>query len=178
MTRYGNTNISDTYQQGWVIIMTKNIFTLVIASALFTTISSYSAQAMDFKRPSDAVELRQAQMSAISAYFGDMGAMVKRKKPFDAAQFKTNAERLAALASWSATGFEKETYISLDSETDRAVWTNKADFDKKMDEFAKAAEELKNVAAGGDLKESIPAFKAVASTCGGCHKPYKSWYFL
>ena len=154
--------------------MTKNIFTLAIASALLAAVSSHSVHAMDFNKPSNAVKLRQAQMSAISVYFGDMGDMVKKKKPFDAAQFKTNAERLAALASWANTGFEKDIYTSSDSKTEEAVWSNKADFDKKMAQFAKAAEELKNVAAGGDLRASIPAFKAVASTCGGCHKPYKS----
>ena len=154
--------------------MTKSIFTLAVVSAIFTTVVSSSAIAMEFSDPADAVELRQAQMSVISTYFGDMGDMVKRKKPFDVAQFKTNAERLAVLANWANTGFEKDIYTSSDSETEEAVWSNKADFDKKMAQFAKAAEELKNVAAGGNLRASIPAFKAVASTCGGCHKPYKS----
>ncbi|CAM3754483.1 c-type cytochrome [Parendozoicomonas haliclonae] len=132
-----------------------------------------SAQAMEFNKADDAVDLRKAQMGLVATYFGDMGAMVKGKAKFNAEQYKTDAERLAVLAQWSATGFESSTYMNSDSKAKPAIWEDKADFDKKMAEFAEAAAKLQVAAAGGDLKASIPAFKAVADTCGSCHKPYK-----
>ena len=134
---------------------------------------AFSAHAMEFSKPSDAVDLRQDQMSLIAGYFGDMGAMVKGKKPFNATQFKIDAERLADLASWGHTGYENASYTDSDSSALPAIWKNKAEFDRMMSQFATNAAALKTAAAGGNLKASLPAFKAVAGQCGSCHKKFR-----
>ena len=142
--------------------------------AILTVMASTSAQAMDFSKADDAVELRKGQMDLIGAYFGDMGAMVKNKKPFNAEQYKIDAERLAMLTSWAGTGFESSRYMNSDSKAKPEIWKNQAEFNKMMTAFADSATQLKLAAAGGDLKASIPAFKDVAESCGSCHKKFKN----
>ncbi len=155
------------------MLMARHFMTRIIIPAIISLLPALSVNAMEFSKPSDAVELRQSQMDLISSYFGDMGAMVKNNKPFNAEQFKVDAERLAVLASWANTGYEKASYTNSDSEASPAIWKNKAEYDQMMAKFMADTKELSKVAAGGDLKASLPAFKAVASNCSSCHKKFK-----
>ncbi len=153
--------------------VTKRFVARIVIPAVLVLLPTLSAYAMEFSKPSDAVDLRQNQMDLISDYFGDMGAMVKGNKPFNAEQFKTDAERVAMLASWANTGYEKASYTSSDSEASAAIWKNKAEFDQMMVKFMADTKKLSEVAASGDLKTSLPAFKDVAGNCSTCHKKFK-----
>ena len=140
----------------------------VLSMALAT--ASISASAMEFSKPEDAYKLREHQMELIANYFSDMGAMVRNRKPFNAQQFKTDAD---LWHSGYDEPFEKASYRVSGSEAKPEIWQHKAEFDHLMAQFAKTTANLKAVAAKGDLKASMPAFKAVADTCGSCHKKFR-----
>ena len=145
-------------------------FSVAVAISVFATVGT--ARGMDFGKDDDAVYLRKAHMALIGTYFGDMGAMIKGKKPFDAAQFQSNADRLAIVTQWSGEGFEGK-HLTSDSKSKPEIWDDKADFDKLMKEFSEKASKLKMASASGVMKDSIPAFKEVADSCGSCHKKNK-----
>ena len=140
--------------------------------AACVSITSVSVHAMDFVKDDDAVYLRKAHMALVGTYFGDMGAMIKGKKPFDAAQFQSNADRLAVVTQWAGEGFEGN-HLTSDSKSRPDIWENKADYDRLMKEFSEKAGKLKLAAASGVMKDSLPAFKEMGDTCSSCHKKYK-----
>ncbi|WP_196221557.1 c-type cytochrome [Sansalvadorimonas verongulae] len=148
-------------------------FKKLIPYAAAAAFVSVSAHAMDFAKDEDAVNLRKAHMDLVGTYFGDMGAMIKGKKPFDAAQFQSNADRLAVVTQWSGEGFEGK-HLTSDSKAKPEIWENKAEFDKLMKAFSEKAGKLKIASASGVMKDSIPAFKEVADSCGSCHKKFKN----
>jgi len=146
----------------------KKIALMSLAAVAFNV----SAHAVTFDKDEDAVALRKSHMHLIGTYFGEMGDMIKGKQPYDAARFSADADRLAALSSWSYEGFA-EKRLTDDSKSKPVIWEKKADFDQKMREFHDQALKLQQVAAKGDMGEIRAEFKAAAGACGSCHKPYK-----
>ena len=147
-------------------------FLLVKAAALAVTVTS-TVQAVEFTKADDAVYLRKAHMALVGTYFGDMGAMVKGKQPYDPKQFQLDADRLAAVSRWAYEGFESK-HLTSDTKAKPEIWEKKAEFDKLMNDLVEQADKLKVAAASGHLKDALPAFKAVGDNCGACHKKFKN----
>ncbi|MBR9726669.1 c-type cytochrome [Shewanella intestini] len=131
-----------------------------------------SAAAQHFKKPADAIEYRQSAFSLIAYNFGDMGAMLKGKKPFEQSVFNQRAANVAALAQIPHEGFIEGTSTGK-TEALAKVWTNKADFDERMQSFQDNANKLAQVASSGDKKAIKQAFGQVGKSCKGCHDNYK-----
>ena len=66
-----------------------------LTAFVFSLLTVTSLHAIEFAKDDDAVYLRKAHMALVGTYFGEMGAMVKGKQPFDAKQFQADADRLA-----------------------------------------------------------------------------------
>ncbi len=144
--------------------------TIAVLAAAFAL---SSAQAVEFAKDDDAVYLRKAHMALVGTYFSEMGAMVKGKQPFDAKQFQSDADKLAVVTRWAHEGFEGR-HLTSDSKAKPEIWENKVEFDKLMVDLGDRAQKLKLAAASGNLKDSIPAFKAMGDNCGSCHKKFKN----
>ena len=71
---------------------------MAILAIVSSTVLATSVQADNFKKTDDAIEYRQSAFSLMAYNFGDMGAMLKGKKPFDAQVFAMRAENVAALS--------------------------------------------------------------------------------
>ncbi len=138
------------------------------ATATFAT----SVYANNFKEAEDAIEYRQSAFSMIAYNFGDMGAMLKGKKEFNAEVFAMRAENVAALSKLPLEGFIAGSDKG-DTEALAKVWGDKADFDAKMKTFQENAAVLAQVAAKGDKKELKKAFGNTGKSCKGCHDVYK-----
>ena len=106
--------------------MKKLLLTLVAGTLLAST-----AQAHNFEDAKDAIQYRQSGFSLIAYNFGDMGAMMKGKKPFDAETFAMRAKNVAALSHIPFEGFIEGSDKG-DTEALAKVWQDKADFDDKM----------------------------------------------
>ncbi len=143
-----------------------------VIAALSAVLAFTSVQAVEFAKDDDAVSLRKAHMTLVGAYFGEMGAMVKGKQPFDARQFQSDADKLSVVTRWAHEGFAGR-HLTSDSKAKPEIWENKAEFDKLMNDLGDHADQLKLAAASGNLKDSIPAFKAMGDNCGSCHKKFK-----
>ena len=147
--------------------MKKLLLTLVAGTLLAST-----AQAHNFEDAKDAIQYRQSGFSLIAYNFGDMGAMMKGKKPFDAETFEMRAKNLAALSHIPFEGFIEGSDKG-DTEALAKVWQDKADFDAKMKTFQENAAILATVAQKGDQAEIKQAFMDTGKSCKGCHDVYK-----
>ncbi|QYK00626.1 c-type cytochrome [Shewanella psychrotolerans] len=131
-----------------------------------------AVQANNFEETDDAIHYRQSAFGLIAHNFGDMGAMLKGKKPFDAEVFAMRAQNVAALSQLPAEGFVAG---SDKGETDALakIWSEKAEFDSKMNQFQENSAKLA-VAAKSDDKNAIKAaFMNTGKSCKGCHDVYK-----
>lgn len=147
--------------------MKKQLLTLA-ASALLIS----SATAHNFEDASDAIQYRQSAFGLLAYNFGDMGAMMKGKKPFDAETFAMRANNVAALSKIPFEGFIDGSDKG-ETEALAKIWQDRADFDAKMKTFQENAAILATVAQKGDQAEIKQAFMNTGKSCKGCHDTYK-----
>ena len=123
-----------------------------------------------------AVESRRGAYTLIGNSFRWFGAVAKGAAPYDEAEATKRAARIAFLAALPAEFFPEGSNVGEpESEAKTDVWSNRADFDKKLKEFVGHAEALVEVNARE--KGATEAFKtavaALAQDCKGCHDTYK-----
>ncbi|CAM4010637.1 c-type cytochrome [Shewanella aquimarina] len=150
----------------------KKQFKLSLLALAGSALLATAVQANNFKESDDAIHYRQSAFGLIAHNFGDMGAMLKGKKPFDAEVFAMRAQNVAALSKLPAEGFVAGSDKG-DTGALAKIWSDKADFDAKMSTFQDNAAKLA-VAAQSDDKNAIKqAFMNTGKSCKGCHDIYK-----
>ncbi|QQX81480.1 cytochrome c [Shewanella sp. KX20019] len=151
--------------------MKKSLKMSLVALAATATIAT-SVQANNFKEADDAIHYRQSAFGMIAYNFGDMGAMLKGKKDYDASVFAMRATNVAALSMLPLEGFIAGSDNG-ETEALAKIWSDKTDFDAKMKTFQENAAVLALVAQKGDKKEMKKAFMNTGKSCKGCHDVYK-----
>jgi cytochrome c556 len=117
------------------------------------------------------IKERQDTMKKINDDTKILSAMAKGEAPFDAAK-----------ATAILTGFEEAmkkvpNLFPDDSKTGEKtrakaeIWQNKADFNAKIAEFAKAAADTKAKATSADSFKA--AFPGLIKSCDNCHEKYR-----
>jgi cytochrome c556 len=137
------------------------------------------AQAQNAPAPGaarQAVEERRAAFKLLGSNFRPLGALLKGEVGYSAAEVKKRIAREVFIGGLLPEVFSDASNLGEpDSTAKPEVWTNRADFDKKLVAFQ---EHLAALAAVND-KDQGPsdAFKAalttVAQDCKGCHDDYK-----
>jgi cytochrome c556 len=168
---YNNRVISQNDKKRESNIM-NNKAKMAILALVSSTVLTTSVQADNFKKTDDAIEYRQSAFSLMAYNFGDMGAMLKGKKPFDAQVFAMRADNVAALSKLPLEGFTPGSDKG-DTEALAKVWTERSDFDAKMEQLQKDSAALAIAAKSDDKKALKKAFMATAKNCKGCHDVYK-----
>jgi len=126
-----------------------------------------------------AVELRQATYKLIGANFKPIGDVLQGRAAYAATDVKKRATRVAFLSELANENFPDISNTGLPNTKAKAdIWSERADFDKRLAEFAQHARALAQVAAqdsqdklGGDAFKS--AAGALAQDCRGCHDKYR-----
>jgi len=144
----------------------------ILLAVVATTMIIPAVLANNFKEPEDAIEYRQAAFHLIAYNFGDMGAMLKGEKPFDAAVFSSRADNVAALSKIPYEGFIAGSDKG-DTEALAKIWQEKADFDSKAMAFQDYAAALAIAAKSGDKNNLKQAFVNTGKSCKACHDDYK-----
>ncbi|MBS0583869.1 MAG: cytochrome c [Proteobacteria bacterium] len=142
---------------------------LAAASALTLCALAF---AHDNTKPDDAIEYRQGLMTVIGWNFGPLGAMVKGKHPFDAADFAKHSGRIANLSDQLLEGFTKGSDKGK-TEAKSEIWANWDDFQSKAKDLDTQAKLLAEVAKANDEARDKEQFKKVAEACKACHDKYK-----
>jgi cytochrome c556 len=124
-----------------------------------------------------AVENRRAAFLLVGNTFRWFGAVAKGTIPYDEAEATKRAARVAFLSGLVGENFpEGSNPGEPDSKAKPDVWSNRADFDKKLKDFETHAQALVEVNAkeknGGDAFKAAVA--ALAGDCKGCHETYKA----
>lgn len=143
-------------------------FTLAL-SLLGVSTAAYS----DDSPAEAAMKYRQGAFQMTKFHFGQMGAVVKGAKEFNADEFKKNAEIVAMMSQIVANGFGEGSSAD-DSNAKPNVWTDAAGFKSKLESFQVEAAALAKAAESGDLEQIKPQFGKVAETCKACHKEYRN----
>ncbi|MFZ9709531.1 MAG: c-type cytochrome [Steroidobacteraceae bacterium] len=123
-------------------------------------------------RAAQQVKLRQSVYIVLGSHFSQMGAMVQGRTPYDAANFRTAAERVAFMATIAPDMFPAGS-LSSTSKAKPEIWQNSADFQVLMKDLRDKSAALATASRSGGLDAARPAFIAAAGTCKACHDKYK-----
>lgn len=124
-------------------------------------------------KPEDEIKLRKASYALMGYNFASLGAMAQEKKPYNKEEAVKNADFVAMLApvpkEFFSAGTEKgETKAKAD------IWSNKADFDKKMERMNMEAAKLPQVARTGDFAALKKQVADTGASCKACHDDYRA----
>lgn len=122
-----------------------------------------------------AIKARQAHMSLYSFNIGTLGGMAKGAMEYDAAKAGAAAANIVALSKLDQGNYWVEgssTDDVMESEALPAIWTDMADFNKKMENLTAAATTMEG-AAGQGLEALQASMKELGGACGACHKAYR-----
>lgn len=146
----------------------------LIALAPVSATLAQSAPASPEEQAQQAVDLRQSLFRLIGYSFGPVGGMLKNKVPFDPAVAQKSAARIEMLAPMITELFQTDTRkFQLKTRAREGIWENKADFQAKADDLAKAAAALTTAAKSGDKRATLRAAAGVGKACGACHDDYR-----
>jgi len=123
----------------------------------------------------NAVVVRQSVFNLLGWNMGPLGAMLKNKMPFDAAVAQKSATRLEQLAPMIVDAYAVDTrkFPQIKTRSKEGIWTSKADFDAKANDFVKATAALSAAAKSGDKATTLKAAGAVGKACGACHDSFR-----
>ena len=148
----------------------KNLARLACVAIATTAIPA----AWAFKDADGAIEYRQSVFVLVAEHVGQMGAMIRNEKPFDANEFKYRASSVEALSKMPLEGFSYPGADKGKTKAKPAVWEDMKDFTARMSKFQDNAAALAKASASGDLDTIKPAFMETMKNCKACHTDYKN----
>ncbi|MFC3120302.1 c-type cytochrome [Agaribacter flavus] len=126
------------------------------------------------KQAKTAIQFRKAVFQLIRSNMGPLGAMAKGNIPYDPLVMEKNGVRMEQLGLMIEDYFVPDTTaFAVPSDAEDSIWTNKADFLAKSNDFIAAAKNLQEVAAAKDEANYRKAIGGVGATCKACHDDYK-----
>jgi cytochrome c556 len=141
---------------------------LALATLLMVAPTAIAADA-----PENVVEYRETVMEGLSKHMKAASMIAKSEvsRPGDVAM---HAEGVLAYAKLIKELFPEGTGPDkVKSESQPAVWTERAKFDKAADDLVAKAEAWVKAAKGGDMAQTMGAMGAVGKACGTCHDDFK-----
>ncbi|MFM7276037.1 MAG: c-type cytochrome [Gammaproteobacteria bacterium] len=142
---------------------------MIRRAILVATLALTPALAQAEKNP--AIEYRESLMHLIGQNVGPMSAMMKCDIPWDAARLAGWGKDLKALSTLNAMrGFPPG---SEGGDAKPSIWSNMADFEKRMQDMQLEIDKLGDAAVGGDKAAIGAQMSAAGKACKGCHDEYK-----
>lgn len=155
--------------------MKKLISIIALTCMLVVSASLTAAEATSEKQARTALKFRQSMFQLIRSNMGDLGAMAKGHKPFDAAVMEKNGMRLEQLSLMIGDYLALDTRkYKLETEALDKVWVDTEELAGKIEALTKAAQNLQLAAKAGDESKFRPAIGAVGKSCKGCHDSFKA----
>lgn len=123
-----------------------------------------------------AIAVHKAAFTLIANSFKPIGDASQGKADYNQADIQKRANRILVLSEFLDGSFPEAANLGEpDSKAKPDIWTNKADFDKKVKDFQDHAATLVKVASTEKTATDIfkDAAGAVAKDCKGCHESFK-----
>lgn len=116
----------------------------------------------------DVIKYRRNVMKAVAGHMGAAGAIVQGKVNYKG-DLADHAKALQALMHDIPGLFPKDSDFGETNALD-AVWSKRAEFEKRAKDAGAKAAAFAKATQGGDAGS---AFKALGDTCKGCHKDFR-----
>jgi cytochrome c556 len=150
------------------------ILTIACAAALAGALSVSTIALGQSNRAEQYLKYRKGVYQVIAWNVAPLSAMAQDKQPFDATVFAERARRVALMTPMLAESYAPESRNAADSKLKPEMWTNRADFDEKLDTVVTRSQALAKIAADGDPAASKAAFFDMAQACKACHDKYRA----
>jgi len=140
-----------------------------LAVALVAALAAGTASMADSS--TDAIRDRQQTMKHVGGAMQNLAAIAKKEAPFDSEVVKKNAGAIAE-ALKKATELFPEGSDKGDVETwaQPEIWSDRADFEKKLETAEAAAVALQSVTVESAFP---PALGKLGNACKACHQTYR-----
>jgi cytochrome c556 len=123
-----------------------------------------------------AVDERKAIYTLIGSNFKPVGEVLQGHVPYDATELRKRTTRVAFLAGLAGEAFPEVSNAGLPATRAKAeIWSSRAEFDRRLADFAAHAQSLAQVVARGGSSgdEFKAAAGALAQDCKGCHENFR-----
>ncbi len=155
--------VSNDHPRGRVARHTTRLASYLAGAALVAAVILPATVRADDQ---DNIDYREHIMKTMGAELVIIGQIAQKKaSPADLATF---TQALATTAATAKSAFMPNT---VGGEAKPEIWTNWADFSKRLDALAAATEDLANSSKGGD--PTAAASKMATLGCKGCHDVYR-----
>jgi len=145
------------------------------ALALFTAVFALqSSQAhTEQTKGEEEVDYRQSLYMVIAGNFHPLGAMAEGKMPFNAAEAKKRAERVAFLVPMLKEAFPAGSNGVGHTAAKPEIWTDAAGFDKALQLLIDKSAALAVAANSGDADKVKAATQETGKACKNCHDKFR-----
>ena len=125
-------------------------------------------------RPDAVIAYRQSVFRMILWNYQPLAEMVRGRRPFDTADFRKRAVRLAFLAQQLRDGFAPGSDAGAMTDARPEIWTQRADFDAKLEDLVRESKALREAAKSGDEARIKEQFSKTSAACKNCHDKNRS----
>lgn len=134
---------------------------------------AFAAPAMaQFKNDEDSIKYRKAVFAVMGQHFGQIGAMVNGRAPFDAQKAQADAALVLGLSQLPWVAFGPDTDMGA-TKAKPEIWTEPAKFKDAADKAMQAVAKLDAAAKTGNMDQIRSAFGATGQSCKACHDAYR-----
>lgn len=145
---------------------------LIIAAAAL--LLAAPALGLDAEQAQQATETRQGLLKVVAWNFAPLGAMSRDLIPVDQELAGRNAQRIAWLLTMLPDAFRADTREhELKTEALPVIWEQYDRFEELAGNARRSAEDLVEVAAGGDPEAVKRAVAALLDNCRACHNDFR-----
>lgn len=147
----------------------------IVGAALVLFGTMHLSQAQSPTPAAKSIEYRQAVFKVIAGNFGPLAQNAQGKVELPPGAARKHADRLAAISGFARDAFPD---ISREGNTKAKpeIWSNRADFDKLLDDLTAATRSLATVTANASAKpeDFKAAVGAVGNACKACHDKFRN----
>ena len=119
-----------------------------------------------------AFRFRHAVMVVVADKMLTIGGMARGEIEADDTLFTKSAADLATMAGMATEGFMPQG-IPQGSRSVPEIWENWSDFERRAQDFQRAAQAVADAAKSGGLDAASDLVRPLQQTCGGCHSTSK-----
>jgi len=147
----------------------------ILATTFASAVLAQTAPAPSPNLPKQAIENRKAVFTLIGNNFKPIGEILRGNSTYESVEVGKYATRVTFLTGLLVEAFPEVSKTG-DTQAKPEIWSNRADFDKRLKDFGDHASALSQVVAqgGGNSDAFKAAARAVAQDCKGCHDNYRS----
>ena len=125
-------------------------------------------------KPEDQLKLRKAAYTLLNYGFGPLAQMAEGKRPYSKEEAIRRADLIAQIAPIPKGLFGEGTDKVGETRAKPEIWTNRADFDAKMDKMVGEVSKLPQLARTADEATVKKAIKDIDDACDTCHQDYRT----